>query len=155
VSKRRIQKLIAAATRLMGEDEQVELTTMAKLGSVAKSTAIAFGGIGGLIGGVAAGMLNGGAGLAGYAGEVYIVLTDRQVLFFEGLRSTGGVGKHLASIPRELVACSEPASSAVGLKVGFEVQGLDRPLKLTFPLLPPALRGQGRELARALAKPAT
>jgi hypothetical protein len=152
VGERRNQKLIAAATRLMREDEQVELTTTAKLGSVAKSTIIASGG---LVGGVAAGILDRGEGLVGYAGEVYIVLTNRQVLLFEGLRSTGGVGKHLASFPRELVTCGEPASSVLGLKVGLEVQGLDRPLKLTFPPLPPALRGQGRELAHALAKPGT
>lgn len=153
MGERRNQKLIAAATGLMSDDEQVELTTMAKLGSVAKSTIIASGGVGGLAGGVAAGMLDGGEGLAGYAGEVYIVLTNRQVLLFEGLRSTGGVGKHLASFSRDLAACGEPASSVLGLKVEFAVQGLDRPLKLTFPPLPPALRGQGRELARALAKP--
>lgn len=48
MGERRNQKLIAAATRLMREDEQVELTTMAKLGSVAKSTIIAYGGVGGL-----------------------------------------------------------------------------------------------------------
>ena len=153
MGERRNQKLIAAATSLMREDEQIELTTMAKLGSVAKSTVLAAGGVGGLLGGVAAGMVGSGEGLVGYAGEVYIVLTNRQVLLFEGLRSTGGVGKHLASFPRELVACGEPASSVLGLKVGLEVQGLNQPLKLTFPPLPPALRGQGRELARALAKP--
>lgn len=149
---RRTQKLLAEASRLMGQGEQVQLTTMAKLGSVAKSTALAFGG---LVGGAAASMFRGGADLAAYAGEVYIVLTDRQLLLFEALRSTGGVGKHLVSIPRELVACGEPASSALGLKVGLEVQGLDEALKLTFPLLPPALRGQGRELARVLARPGT
>ncbi len=34
--------------------------------------------------------------------EAYIVLTDRRVMFFEAIRSTGGPGKHLASFAGDL-----------------------------------------------------
>ena len=83
------------------------------------------------------------------------MLTDRQLLFFEAVRATGGPGKHLASFRRETVTCTEPTSRALGLfvRVSIGAAGLSQPLRFTFPPLPPALRAQGRHLAAALPRP--
>jgi hypothetical protein len=149
MGERRNRKLIAAATRLMEPGEQVELTTLAKLGSapVAANAASA------VVAGAVLSALGGGVGFVAFAQrEVYIVLTDRQVLFFEGLRATGGPGKHLASFRRETVTCTEPISRALGLfvRISIGAAGLSQPLRLTFP---PAMRAQGRQLAAALPRP--
>jgi hypothetical protein len=38
------------------------------------------------------------------------------------------------------------------VRVSINAEGLSRPLRLTFPPLPPRLRGQGRQLAAALPR---
>jgi hypothetical protein len=145
---RRTQKLISKATELMEPGEQVELTTLARLGSAAAKIAT---GVGGLVGGAVAGMLGGGEGFTGYKGDVYIVLTDRQMLFFSASQATGGPDKHLASIRRNLVTSSEP-KSGLFVKLRIAVEGMSQPLDLTFPPLPPSLRARARQLAAALPK---
>ena len=155
MGNRRNQKLISAASARMEPGEQVELIALAKLGSgtaVATRTVVATAAAT-----VALGMMGGGVGFGGFVRrELYVVLTDRQALFFEAVRATGGPGKHLASFPRHLTSSSEPASSGLGLFIKFTitVKGLDQRLKLTVPPLPLSNRAQARELATALARPA-
>jgi hypothetical protein len=152
MGRRRNQKLITAATRLMEPGERVELTTLAKLGSAPAAAAATVAAS--MAAGVVVSLLGGGVGFVGFARRaVYIVLTDRQVMFFEAVQSTGGPGKHLASFRRHLVTSSEPKGSVLGLKLRIGVDGMNQPLALTFPPLPPSLRGQGRELAGALPRP--
>jgi hypothetical protein len=155
MGNRRNQKLISAASARMEPGEHVELTALAKLGSgtaAATRTVVATAAATAVLG-----LMGGGVGFGGFARrELYIVLTDRQVLFFEAVRATGGPGKHLASFPRQLTASSGPESSGLGLFLKFRiiVEGLDRPLRLTVPPLPPSNRARARELATALARPA-
>jgi hypothetical protein len=155
MGSRRSQKLISAASARMAPGEQVELFALAKLGSgagVAARTVVATAAVSTVLG------LMGGVGFAGFARrELYIVLTDRQVLFFEAVRATGGPGKHLASFPRHLTASSEPESSALGLFLKFQVfvEGLDQPLGLTVPPLPSSNRARARQLATTLAQPSS
>ncbi len=151
MGERRNQKLITAAARLMGPGEQVELITLAKLGSAPAAAAVAAS----VAAGVVAGLLGGGSGFVGFARRaVYIVLTDRQLLFFEAVQSTGGPGRHLASFRRAFVTCHEPASTTLGaVKLRVDIKDLNQPLDLIFPPLPPALREQARQLAVALERP--
>jgi hypothetical protein len=152
MGNRRNQKLIKAASPRMQQGEQVELIAIAKLGSAAAAatrTVVASAAATAVVG-----ILGGGAGFVGFARrEVYIVLTDRQVLFFEAVRSTGGPGKYLASFPRQLAVGSEPKSSGLGLftKFSITVNGLDQPIRLTVAPLPPSNRRRARELADILA----
>jgi len=156
MGNRRNQKLIAAASARMEPGEHVELTAVAKLGSgtaAAAGTVVATAAAAAVLG-----MMGGGVGFGGLARrELYIVLTDRQVLFFEAVRATGGPGKHLASFPRHLTTSSEPKSSALGLVVKFRivVKGLDKPIRLTIPPLPTSNRRSARQLATVLARPAS
>jgi hypothetical protein len=155
MGNRRNQKLISAASARMEPGEQVELIALAKLGSGAAVTART------VAANVAAAavlsVMGGGVGFVGFARrELYIVLTDRQVLFFEAVRATGGPGKHLASFPRHRTVSNGPESSALGLFIKFSitVEVLDRPLRLTVPPLPRSNRARARELATALTRPA-
>jgi hypothetical protein len=155
MGNRRNQKLISAASGRMEPGEQVELIAMAKLGSGAAAAARTVAATAAAA--VALSIMGGGVGFVGFARrELYVVLTDRQVLFFEAVRATGGPGKHLASFPRHLTTSSEPESSALGLFTKFRitVEGLDRPLQLTVPPLPPSNRTRARELATTLTRPA-
>jgi hypothetical protein len=135
----------------MEPGEQVELITGAKLGSVPVAANVASV----VVAGAVISVLGGGVGFLYSQREVYIVLTDRQVLFFAAIQSTGGPGKHLASFRRELVTCTEPTTRVLGLFVRVRVgaEGLSGPLSLTFPPLPPSVRAQGRHLAAALPRP--
>jgi len=148
---RRNKKLLDSAAPLMTQDEQVELVAMAKLGStgaVAATTVTV-----GVAAGVLAAALGGGAGFVGFAQRsVYILLTSRQVLFFETLQSTGGPGKHLASFDRTRVSVDEPRGS-VFVKFRFMAEGMTEPLLLTYPPIPPSIRKQGLLLAAALPRP--
>ncbi len=155
MGERRTQKLITAATRLMEPAERVEVTTLAKLGSapIAANLTVSIAASAAVT--AAASLLGGGVGFVAFVRrEAYIVLTDQRVMFFEAIRSTGGPGKHLASFPRHLVACSAPKSSGLGLfmKLSMDIKGMSQPLKLTFAPLPPAYRARGRELADALPR---
>ena len=151
MGERRNRKLVKKAAGLLAQDEAVHLITAAKLGSVP----VAANAAAAVTAGVVVSLLGGGAGFVGFAQrEVYILLTDRQLLFFEADRSTGSPGKHLASFRREHVLCTEPASKVGGLFLKFQVvvPGLSAPIRLTFPPLPPRLRKEGRLLATALPR---
>ena len=150
----RQRKVISTAGPLMEPGEQPQLITMAKLGSTPAigktvATAVAVG--------VAASLA--GAHPVGFFGfsqrEVYILLTDRQVIFFEAVRATGAPGKYLASYRRDQIVCMEPRSSALGLfmKLEMAAPGMDGPLKLSMPPLPPSTRTAARQLAAALPRP--
>lgn len=86
--------------------------------------------------------------------EVYLVLTDRQLLFFHAVRATGGPGKHLASFSRAAVTSTEATASGLGLFVNLRItaEGMDRPVRLQFPPIPPNLRKEARALAAALPR---
>jgi hypothetical protein len=151
MGERRNRKLLTASAGLLEQGEAVQLITAAKLGSApvaANATAA-------VVSGVVVSLLGGGVGFVAFRQrEVYLVLTDRQLLFFEADRSTGNPGKHLASLRREHILCTEPAGKLGGLFVKFQlvVPGLSEPIRLTFPPLPPRLRKEGRLLATALPR---
>ncbi|MEU5260414.1 hypothetical protein [Amycolatopsis sp. NPDC021455] len=132
---RQERRLLENAAPLMRPDERVELVAMAKIGSVKKSVgkSLAYG--------VAVGVLSGGTMMAfSTHAEAYIVLTDRQILFFRS--HAGTPGKHIMSIPRAYAAITEPKSGLL-LKFQLHVQGWDQALALTIPPLPPAVRKRG------------
>jgi hypothetical protein len=149
MGNRRNRKLLSSAAPLMAPGEQVQLIACAKLGSAPVAANV----VGGVAAAVALSVLGGGAGFVGFAQrEAYILLTDRQLLFFASNPGTGGPGKHLASVHRGSVLADEPRSTVFGLfvKLRLAIAGMSQPLDLTFPPLPPSLRRQGRLLAGAL-----
>ncbi|MEU0796995.1 hypothetical protein ABZ342_43630 [Amycolatopsis sp. NPDC005961] len=80
--------------------------------------------------------------------ELYLLLTDRQLLFFEADAYTGGPGKALFAVPRTHVAITEPKK---GFLVKFElyIHGWDQAMT---PPIPPSLRKKGLRLVAGLPR---
>ncbi len=147
----RRRKLLDKAAEVMRPGDRVQLTALAKLGNVAARAADSA--LIGVATGVAVAALGGGVGFVGLSQrEVYLVLTDQQVIFFATIPSTGGVGKHLASFDRDRVSVDEPRGSLF-VRYRFMAEGFTEPVELTFPPIPPSLRKEGRLLAAALPRP--
>jgi hypothetical protein len=144
-------KLTDKAAELMEPGEQIELTTVARLGSVAAKVAKSVAS-GGLVGAAVSGLFGGGTGFDSYKGDVHVVLTDRQLLVFSASRTTGGPEKHLASIRRALLTSTDP-KGGLFMKLTIGVEGMSQPVTFTFAPMPPSLRSQARKLAAALPRP--
>jgi hypothetical protein len=149
----RQRKLMGLAQPLMRQGEQVEVMALAKLGKVPmKKNVGAFGAS--VAAAAVVGTLSGGlmVGVAFVQKEAYLVLTDHQLLVFSGNSSTGGPGKHLASIPRAAVAASIIKDGMLFLKVRLDVAGEKQAIRLTFAPIPPSGRVNGRQLATSLQR---
>ncbi|WP_190025167.1 hypothetical protein [Streptomyces hiroshimensis] len=81
--------------------------------------------------------------------QMYVVLTDRRLLFFDASTSTGKPGKMLMELPRPYVAAAEPRKGMFGLTLVTElaVAGQNQGLKPAFPT---ACRAEGRQLTGVL-----
>jgi hypothetical protein len=146
MSARRERRLIANAAPMMQPGERPELIIGAKVGSVKQ----AFGKQVAL--GLATAVLSGGAMYAlSSQAAVYVLLTDRQVLFFEQDHYTGGPGKFHFAVPRQYVAITEPQSGFF-YKFDFYVQGWHEGLELAVPPLPPSNRRKGAAFAGAFPR---
>jgi hypothetical protein len=148
---RREAALFKKAEPLMAPGERPELGMVAKLNDISTASKAAIAAVGS-----AAMVLAGAAG--GFVGVStrprYLVLTDRQLLVFDVAPVTNGPGRHLASIPRELITAAAVRRSGLVRKLRLEVQGRNRALDLTFPPLPPSNQRKIHALAAALT-PAT
>jgi len=126
--------------------EQAEVIAMAKVGSYPLKANLALGAAA-----VVAGAALGGGVITLFAqSETYMLLTDRQLLFFATNRQTGAPGKYRASIPREAIT---PTVLKGGLffNVRLDVAGSDKEIRLKFPPLPPSAKQLGRQLVASLA----
>jgi hypothetical protein len=143
MNNRRKQKLLGTVAPLLIQGEQVELASLAKVGSVsAKRRVLTTAVVGALTAGTVIAVVQ--------PRPMYWVLTDRRLLFVEAVQGSGRPGRLLMSLPREHLT-AEPASSALlglGVRTVLTVQGQEQGLKLTFP---PAVKAAGRALAGRLA----
>lgn len=150
----RERKLVERSAPLLEQGEQIELIMNATLGKapVAKNaTAIGASAVASAV----SMALGGGVGFVGYAQKgVYLVLTDRQLLFFQMIPSSGGPGKHLASMSR--AALSTLAARRTGLGIFYRIdvanEQLDKPLRLTVAPFPLSNQRKGPKLAAALTR---
>ncbi|GAB3133995.1 hypothetical protein GCM10027258_04060 [Amycolatopsis stemonae] len=146
MGSRRERRLLELAAPMMQPGETPEVISMAKVGSVRQ----VFGE--GVALGLATAVLSGGMLFSiTTQRELYLLLTDRQLMFFEADPSTGGPRKALFGVPRGQVAITEPTS---GFLVKFElyVQGWDRALTLSMPPIPPSMRKKGLRLLAGLPR---
>ena len=139
---RRERRLIESAAPMMTPGERPELIVMAKVGSMRKALGSH------LALSVATAVLSGGTMYSiSTQAAVYILLTDRQVLFFEQDHYTGGPGKFHFAVPRQYVAITEPISGTF-YRFEFYVHGWNEALELRVPPLPPSNRRKGAEFTR-------
>jgi hypothetical protein len=123
------QQLRAVAKPVLQDQEQVQLMTFARVGSISAKRKLATAAVAGAL---TAGILIVNVRPRG----MYIVLTDRRILFFDGDISSGGrPGKHLMTVPRDLVTVSEPKGKGFGLAMQIEltIAGQDKDLRILFP----------------------
>jgi hypothetical protein len=141
---RRRRQLLETATPLLIQGELVELTTLANVGSVSVRKQALTAAV--------VGVLTAGTVLATVRPrQMYIVLTEQRLLFFDGSTATGKPGKLLINLPRPYVSVSEPRKGLLGLTLvtQLSVAEQDKGLKLSFPT---PCRAEGRQFAAALPK---
>ncbi|MGW5062104.1 hypothetical protein ACWEQ2_33110 [Streptomyces sp. NPDC004096] len=143
MNDRRRQQLLQSVAPLLTEGEQVEITSLAKVGSVsAKRRVLTTALVGALTAGTVIATVQ--------PRPMYWALTDRRLMFFDASTMSGRPGKLLMSLPRRLMSAA-PAKKALlglGLQTVLSVQGQEQSLKLTFP---PAYKAAGRDLASRIA----
>lgn len=138
----RKRQTFEAATPLLSEGERVELITCANVGSVSARRKVATA--------VVVGLASAGTLIASVRPrQMYIVLTDRRLLFFDASTSTGRPGQMLMNFPRTYASAGVPSKGMFGLTLVTELAlaGQDRGLKLAFPT---PCRAEGRQLAESL-----
>ncbi|MCX4591468.1 hypothetical protein OG819_17490 [Streptomyces sp. NBC_01549] len=141
LNARRARQLLEISAPLLLQGEQVELTSVAGIGtvSVRKQALTA----------AVVGILSAGTVMATVTPRpMYIVLTNQRILFFDGNRG-GKPGKLLMNLPRPYVTASAAKKTFLGLKVVtyLTVEGQEGALKVDFPV---QTRADGHRFAAAL-----
>ncbi|MDQ0684312.1 hypothetical protein QFZ66_005192 [Streptomyces sp. B4I13] len=128
LNARRNRQLLECAAPLLLEGEQVELTSLAGVGSVsARRQALTA---------AAVGVLSAGTVMATVTPRpLYVVLTDRRLLFFDGNRG-GRPGGLVLNLPRPYVSAGGSKKAFLGLQyvTHLSVSGQEKALKVTFPV---------------------
>ncbi|MEE1667682.1 hypothetical protein ACWDR2_09605 [Streptomyces sp. NPDC003631] len=143
MNNRRRQQLLQSVAPLLTEGEQVEITSVAKVGSVSARRRVLTTAL--------VGALTAGTVIATVQPRpMYWALTDRRLMFFDASTMSGRPGKLLMSLPRQLMSAApvKKALLGLGLQTVLTVQGQEQGLKLTFP---PAYKAAGRDLASRIA----
>ncbi|MGW2434059.1 hypothetical protein [Streptomyces sp. NPDC001640] len=143
MNNRRRQQLLQSVAPLLAEGEQVEITSVAKVGSVSARRRVLTTAL--------VGALTAGTVIATVQPRpMYWALTDRRLMFFDASTMSGRPGKLLMSLPRQLMSAApvKKALLGLGLQTVLTVQGQEQGLKLTFP---PAYKAAGRDLASRIA----
>ncbi|MGW9027166.1 hypothetical protein ACWGQ5_23910 [Streptomyces sp. NPDC055722] len=128
VNARRTRQLLDAAAPLLLQGEQVELTTLAGVGSVSVRRQALTAAL--------VGVLSAGTVMATVTPRpLYIVLTDQRLLFFDGNRG-GKPGKLVINLPRPYVSAGGSKMAFLGLQyvTYLTLAGQERGLKVTFPV---------------------
>ncbi|MFE2535051.1 hypothetical protein [Streptomyces sp. NPDC059371] len=141
INARRNRQLLETSAPLLLPGEQVELTSLASIGtvSVRKQALTA----------IVVGILTLGMVMATVRPRaVYVVLTNQRILFFDGNRG-GKPGALLMNIARPYVTATSAKKAFLGLKTvtHLSIEGQEGTLKVDFPV---QTRADGRVFAGAL-----
>lgn len=140
MNSKRQEQLWEVVSPLLAPGEQVRVMASAGVGTVTVKRQLATA--------VAVGVATGGLLTAmPVPRQMYIAVTDRRILFFDG---TGKPGKQMMDLPRQYVRVSPAAKASLGLAMRFqlEVDGSDQGVQVTFPHV---AKADGRAFAAALA----
>ncbi|MEV5241161.1 hypothetical protein AB0K89_18945 [Streptomyces cinnamoneus] len=135
---RRRRQTFEAAAPMLAADERVDLITCANVGTVSVRRQVATAAL--------AGVLSGGTMMASVRPrQMYLVLTDRRLLFFDASTATGKPGRLLIELARPYVAAGPARKGMLGLTLITELAlaGRDEGLRLAFPS---PCRKDGRQL---------
>jgi hypothetical protein len=143
MNNRRRQQLLQSVAPLLADGEQVEVASLAKVGSVSVKRRVLTTAL--------VGALTAGTVIATVQPRpMYWALTDRRLMFFDAGTTTGRPGGLLMALPRALTSAApmKKALLGLGLQTVLTVQGQEQGLRLTFP---PAYKAAGRDLASRIA----
>ncbi|MEU6366115.1 hypothetical protein ABZ876_10220 [Streptomyces sp. NPDC046931] len=141
LNARRARQLREAAAPLLLQNEQIQMTTLAGVGSVSVRQQALTAAV--------VGVLSAGTVMATVTPRpLYLVLTDQRVLFFDGNRG-GKPGKLVLNLPRPYVSAGGSKKAFLGLQyvTHLSVAGQEKGLKVTFPV---QHRGDGPRFVSAL-----
>ncbi|MEU6773350.1 hypothetical protein [Streptomyces sp. NPDC046759] len=141
LNARRNRQLHEAVAPLLLRGEQVELTSLAGVGSVSvRRQALTAAVVGVVTAGTVVATVR--------PRPLYMVLTDQRILFFDGNRG-GKPGPLVLNLPRPYVTAGNSKKAFLGLQyvTHLTVAGQEKGLKVTFPV---QHRGDGPRLAEAL-----
>ncbi|MEU1311356.1 hypothetical protein ABZ419_21040 [Streptomyces cinnamoneus] len=139
---RRRRQTFEAVTPMLAPGERVDLITCANVGTVSVRRQVATAAL--------VGVFSGGTMMATVRPrQMYLVLTDRRLLFFDAATTTGKPGKLLIELSRPYVAAGPARKGMLGLTLITELAlaGQAEGLKLTFPK---PCRADGRQLVGLL-----
>ncbi|MER5730796.1 hypothetical protein ABT084_21125 [Streptomyces sp. NPDC002138] len=142
LNARRQRQAFDAVTPLLAPGESVELITCANVGTVSVRRQVATA--------VVVGVMSAGTLMATVRPrQMYVILTDRRLAFFDASTSTGKPGQLLIDLQRPHVSAGVPKKGMLGLTLVTElvVAGQSDGLKLTFPA---PCREEGRQLTSIL-----
>ncbi|MEU6096461.1 hypothetical protein [Streptomyces sp. NPDC047079] len=128
LNARRARQLQEAAAPLLLQDEQVQMTTLAGVGSVSVRKQALTAAV--------VGVLSAGTVMATVTPRpMYVVLTDQRLLFFDGNRG-GKPGRLVLNLPRPYVSAGGSKKAFLGLQyvTHLSLAGQDKGLKVTFPV---------------------
>jgi hypothetical protein len=141
MNARRTRQLLEASSPLLLQGEQVELTSLASIGTVSvRKQALTT---------IVVAVLTLGMVMATVRPRaVYVVLTNQRILFFDGNRG-GKPGKLLMNIARPYVTATAARKAFLGLKTvtHLTIEGQEGSLKVDFPV---QTRADGHLFAGAL-----
>lgn len=143
MNPKRTQQVIEAASPYLMHGEHVQLATIASIGSVSPARKVAVAAV--------VGVASGGMMIANVRPRrMYIAVTERSLLFFEGHTSSGRPGKELLMrLDKQHLMASEPKQGWLTLSVRLMVAGQSNALKVTFPR---PCREDGRQLLAGLVR---
>ena len=147
----RRRKLEAQTQPHLAPAERIELFGMAKIGKAPVAKNVAAAAVA-----VAVGTMLGGTAVVMFSQKsVYLVLTDRQLVFFGMNTSTGGPAEFITKVPRAALAAEVLPGSGLMLKIRLDIAALHGQsagsLLLSVAPLPPSNKAAGRSLASSLS----
>jgi hypothetical protein len=121
-------RAVAVATPLLQVGEQIELVSIANVGSVSVARRAATAAV--------AGVLSGGILMVSVRPRsFYLVLTNQHLLFFNADTASGRPEKKAAMcLPRHALRVSEPKRGLLTATFQMTISGDERGLKFVFPL---------------------
>ncbi|GGM04885.1 hypothetical protein GCM10010129_55560 [Streptomyces fumigatiscleroticus] len=128
LNARRARQLSESATPLLAPGEQVQFTSLVGVGSISVRAQVATSTLVAVVsGGTMIGALS--------PRPLYLVMTDRRLLFFDGNRG-GRPGRLEMDLPRPYLSVSGTKKAMLGLTyvVHLAMAGQQQGLKVTFPV---------------------
>jgi len=126
LNQKRVQQIQDVAASSLELGERIEVVTAASVGTVSVKKKV--------LTAAAAGIATGGLLMVSVRPRrMYVVSTDRRLVFFDADTASGKPGKLLMILPKANVTASEVKRGLMTLKAMLSVDGQDQAVRVMFP----------------------